>query len=339
MPTASDNPTRAAAIGAIPTLPIFFKLKDRPVVVAGGDLPAVWKADLLAAAGARVAVFAPAPCPEIAPQHDTGERAISVIRRPWQSADLAGAVLAIGALAGNEAEAFRAAAKKASVPVNVIDVPELCDFQFGTIVDRAPLLVAITTDGAVPVLGQALRTRIEAILPPSIAEWVRAAREWRPALQARGLSFAARRRIWERFADRVLSANAAPDEADRRWFLDTLDNIGPTDAGGLFLVGLGSGNPALVTLGAVRALQSAEVIVHAADVPQSVLMLGRREAVRIEEGAATDTAATLTALVQAGKWVAWAGLGNPEVGPDWQSRRDALNNMPYDLAGASKAIG
>ncbi len=108
---------------------------------------------------------------------------------------------------------FAAAARAAGVPVNVIDRPAFCDFSFGAIVNRSPLVIGISTDGAAPVFGQAIRAKIEALIPKGFARWAEAARAWRPRVQALALPFRGRRNFWEKFTDRAV---AAPDQsADR----------------------------------------------------------------------------------------------------------------------------
>lgn len=318
------------SIGSLPTLPLFFKLRERTVVLAGGSLPAVWKAELLAAAGARVFLVDPAPCPEMVLLAERRGDALRLARRSWAPSDLDGAALAVGALEGADAEAFRRAARAAGVPVNIVDVPHLCDFQFGTIVERSPLLIAISTDGAAPVFGQALRTRLEAFLPADIKAWAQAAKDWRPALQAKALSFAARRRFWEVFADRALAGTAhGPTDTDREVCMAAALDTERQSSGALTLVGLGPGAPDLLTLRAVRALQSADVIVHAADVGADLITLGRREAQReVEAELDLATAEEITRLVQVGKQVVWAALGDPDTGPRWLERRLALTIVP-----------
>ena len=155
------------------TLPLFFTLGGRRAVVVGGSEAAAWKAELLSAAGATVEVWDPDPCAEMeALAADPPGGAV----RAGAAALVAGSVRGGGPRGGaaeDEAEAARifAAARAAGVPVNVIDRPAFCTFQFGAIVNRSPLVVGISTDGAAPVFGQAIRSRIEALLPSGFARW------------------------------------------------------------------------------------------------------------------------------------------------------------------------
>jgi siroheme synthase-like protein len=189
--------TTPARIAPLPNLPVFHKLSARKAVVVGGSQGALWKAELLAAAGAEVLVLA-------------GHRAAAklfdglgatVLPRGWRPADLDGAALAVADLADRaEAERFVAAARAAGAPVNIIDRTELCDFTFGTIVNRAPVVIAISTDGGAPTLGQAIRARIESVLPLGLSGWAKAALRWRPQVKARVADFADRRRFWQAFS-------------------------------------------------------------------------------------------------------------------------------------------
>ena len=212
-------------------LPLFFALDNRRVVVTGGTRAAVWKAELLSAAGAAVDVFAPVACDELRELAGRAPRGpVTIHARNLRITDLDGAALVVGACENDrEAAELRAHARAAGVPLNVIDKPEFCDFSFGAIVNRSPLVIGIATDGAAPVFAQAIRARLEALIPAGFARWAAAAGRFRPRLQALELNFRDRRRFWERFSDAALThperapemtdfdawrAVAAPNEAD-----------------------------------------------------------------------------------------------------------------------------
>src|SRR5262249_52895971 len=139
-------------------------------VVAAGNAMAAWKIELLSAAGAHVDVFAVAPAEEVVAAAEAAD--VTLHRRAIADEDFAGAALAIGAF-DDEAPAaeFAAQARAAGIPVNVVDRPALSDFSFGTIVNRSPLVVGISTDGAAPVFAQAIRAKIEAMIPLGFARW------------------------------------------------------------------------------------------------------------------------------------------------------------------------
>ena len=336
MPSGSAAQSDSSpAIGSIPVLPVYFKLRGRKALLAGGSLPAVWKAQLLVAAGAAVVVCDPAPCPEMVALAQNQGDALTIVGRNWTSADFENCALAIGALEGEDATRFHDTARGSGVPVNVIDVPALCDFQFGTIIERSPLLIGISTDGAAPVLGQALRTRIEALLPLNIRKWAQAAKDWRPDVQGRHLGFAARRRYWETFASMALDgAGRDPSQADRAACLSAALGVETAVQGVLTLVGIGPGEPDLITLRAIRSLQSADLIIHDRGVSPEILNLGRREAVRrlaIQDEVAV---AVIAEELGHGRRIAWAGLGDPATSERWRSRRRLLaqRRTPFQIA-------
>src|SRR3569833_1657199 len=199
--------TRPGKMAPLARLPVFFALAGKRVVLAGGSNAAAWKAELMLAAGARLEVYAEDFFDEMqAVAADTRDAAITLINRAWMPDDLDGAALAIGAFEDEQgAAAFAKAARDTGVPVNVIDKPAFCDFSFGAIVNRSPLVLGISTDGAAPVFAQAIRAKIEALLPQVFSRWVALAAAWRRTVKASGLSFAGRRSVWQRFTARAFT--------------------------------------------------------------------------------------------------------------------------------------
>ena len=268
------------------TLPLFFTLAGRRAVVAGGNEAAVWKAELLAAAGATVEVYEPEPCEDMkALAADPPAGTIILNRHPWTPECFSGAAVVIGATE-DEAEGTRIfeAACAWGVPVNVIDNPRCSTFQFGAVVNRSPLVVGISTGGAAPIFGQAIRSRIETLLPAGFKRWAAAAADWRAGVMKLGKP--ARRRFWERFADLALGApERAPETRDRDTLLAEAQHPSqPSGVGHVTLVGAGPGNPELLTLRAVRALRSADVILFDDLVAPEILDFARREARRMLVG-------------------------------------------------------
>ena len=310
---------------ALASLPLFFKLRGARTVVAGGTDGAAWKAELLAAAGAVVDVYAAAPSPALVQLAASLQGAVRLHARGWTPQDLAGSALAVGDCAdAGAAQAFRTAAKAAGVPVNVVDRPEFCDFQFGSIVNRSPLVVGISTDGAAPVFGQALRARIETLLPQGFARWAQAAQDWRPLVQALKLDFRARRGVWELFTSRALAApDRTPDASDRDALLAQARSGTQHDSaiGCVALVGAGPGDPELLTLKAVRLLQSADVVLYDDLVSPHVVDMARREAERIAVGkrgykpscTQHEITGMLVALAHSGKRVVRLKGGDPMI--------------------------
>ncbi|MGC1778121.1 MAG: NAD(P)-dependent oxidoreductase [Xanthobacteraceae bacterium] len=270
-------------MGALARLPLFFSLRGKRAVVAGGSAAAVWKAELLSAAGAKVAVYASdisTAMEELAARHPGS--GIALHRRSWTVADLPGAAIAVGDFADDEhAALFCRAARGAGVPVNLVDRPEFCDFSFGAIVNRSPLVVGISTDGAAPVFAQAIRTKLEALLPAGFAGWAAAAARWRQTVQHSSLSPAGRREFWQRFAALALRRpDRPPHERDFDRFI--AGAAGDTaERGTVTSVGVDPDHPDLLTLRALRALQAADVIVFDDLVPREMLDFARREARKI----------------------------------------------------------
>jgi uroporphyrin-III C-methyltransferase/precorrin-2 dehydrogenase/sirohydrochlorin ferrochelatase len=286
MNTRTPSEARPPRMEALARLPVFFALAGKRAVVAGGSAAAAWKAELLSAAGAAVDVYAPEPSEEmieIAAQPPRGP--VTIHRRAIADADAGGCALIVGACADDrEAAALVAFARCAGVPVNVIDRPDYCDFSFGAIVNRSPLVIGISTDGAAPVFGQAIRAKLEALIPRGFARWAQAAQLWRPRVQALALSFRERRRFWERFTERaVAEPNRAPDESDIETLM-TGARGSENAAGSVVLVGAGPGDAELLTLRAVRALQSADVILIDDLVSPEILDFARREAKKMLVG-------------------------------------------------------
>ena len=202
--TRTPSEARTPRMEPLARLPVFFALAGKRAAIAGGSAAAAWKAELLAAAGAAVEVYAPNPSDEMI--DIAAQASISIHRRVIEPLDFTNAALAVGAFENDgEAAFFAAMARAAGVPVNVIDKPAFCDFSFGAIVNRSPLVIGISTDGAAPVFGQAIRAKLEALIPRGFARWAEAARTWRPRVQALALSFRERRRFWERFTERAVA--------------------------------------------------------------------------------------------------------------------------------------
>lgn len=300
--------SQAQRIGALAKLPVFLDLHSKRAVIAGGSAAAAWKAELLAAAGATVTVYAEDVSAEMQALD------MKIIARRWQPADLNGATLAI-IDAEDDASAieFRAAAKAAGAICSAIDRPDHCDVQFGAIVNRSPVVIGISTDGAAPILAQAIRRRIETLLPNTLGAWAAAAKRIRKIVAERLPAPGLRRSFWERFAERAFLESHVPADIE----------IQPAKAAGghVTLVGAGPGDAELLTLKAMRALQSADVILFDDLVSDDVLELARREARRMMVGKRggrasckqEDINALMIKLARQGKRVVRLKAGDPMV--------------------------
>ena len=316
---------KPARMGALARLPVFLSLDGKRAVVAGGSPAAAWKAELLSASGARVEAYATDICDELQQlAADPPRGAIVINRCPWSADALKNAAVAIGAFEDdNRAAAFASAARAAGVPVNVIDKPAFCDFSFGAIVNRSPLVIGISTDGAAPVFAQAVRAKLEALLPKGFADSAAAAARWRGALKLAGLSFAARRRFWQLFtAHAVANPDREPAQADFDSFIAEVKGLGASvESGSVTLVGAGPGDPELLTLRAVRALQSADVILFDDLVSREVMDFARREARKMLVGKTgfgpsctqEDINSLMVSLAKQGKRVVRLKGGDPLI--------------------------
>ena len=323
--TRTPVETRPPRMEALARLPVFLSLQGRRAVVAGGTPAAAWKADLLSAAGANVDVYADVPSEELlAVARSADHGPVTIHRRAWTAEDFGGAAIAVGACeTETEAEWFAASASAAGVPVNVIDKPKFCHFAFGAIVNRSPLVIGISTDGAAPVFGQAIRAKLEALIPRGFSRWADAARRWRRDVQSSGLSFNARRTFWRLFtADAVRHPNHEPAQTDYdRLLAATWTNAVDADTGSVTLVGAGPGDAELLTLRAVRALQSADVILFDDLVSSEVLEFARREAKKMLVGKTgygpsckqTDINELMVGLAKSGKRVVRLKGGDPMI--------------------------
>ncbi len=280
-PRRERNPDR---IGELATLPVFCKLAGRKVVLAGGSEAAAWKAELLSACGAIVHIYAEQLCEGFDALINEKPKGFIHHQRPWCRRSFDGAAIAVGDVGSEgEAKAFYCAAVTSGVAVNVIDRPAYCQFQFGSIVNRGPVVVGISTDGAAPILGQAIRRRIETVLPPLLRGWAKLAKRIRPVINETLPTGRDRRLFWERFADQAFSGTEAKLE-DVSHLLERTHNQDVGDRGKVTLVGAGPGDAELLTVKAVRALQAADIILFDDLVSDDVLELSRREAKRMLVG-------------------------------------------------------
>jgi len=267
-------------------LPLFRDLRGRRVIVSGGGEIARSKLRTLLRTEARVIVHAAAPHPELLALAARG--ALTLIPRPLAQGDATCAALVFGAN-GDAAEDARVAAiaRRAGALVNIVDDLEGSDFISPALVDRAPVVVAIGTEGAAPVLARRIKADIEAMLPQTLGPLARLAAGFRHAVEV--LPFGRpRREFWTRYFDRegpaALEAGGEAAVRDRLQSLLDEQVAGPCPAGRVSLVGAGPGDPELLTLRARNRLHEADVIVHDQLVPQPILDLGRREALFLAVG-------------------------------------------------------
>jgi uroporphyrin-III C-methyltransferase / precorrin-2 dehydrogenase / sirohydrochlorin ferrochelatase len=265
--------------------PLFLDLHERRVVVIGGGPVAERKIDLLVQSGARIHIVAPALTDALKIRVMAGE--ITHEPRDFEPADLDGARLAIAATDSphvNEAVALAADAR--NILVNVVDGAALSSGILPAIVDRSPLIIAIGTEGSAPVLARHVRALLESVVDESLGRLAGLLGRWRARIKQRVPGAGARRRLYERIidgpvADRVREARDAQAE---RVLAQLLAKDGEDPAGLVQIVGAGPGDPGLLTLNALRALQRADVVLYDRLVSREVLKLARREALMIDAG-------------------------------------------------------
>ncbi|WP_447733746.1 siroheme synthase CysG [Aeromonas veronii] len=266
-------------------LPIFCRLDNKPVLLVGGGDVAERKARLLLDAGAHLTVVAPELDPELAALAATGE--IEWLAGEFAPAQLTGKWLVVAATDRREVNALvYQSANQARIFANVVDDPKRSSFIMPSIIDRSPLMVAISSGGKAPVLARLLREKLEALLPQHLGAVATFAGSLRERVKARFASMGERRRFWERLlgADRLGQALARGDSASAQQLADSLFANESQSAGEVVLVGAGPGDPGLLTLHALRQMQQADLVVYDRLVSDEVMALVRRDARRIFVG-------------------------------------------------------
>ena len=303
-------------MGTLNTFPLSYIVEGRKIIIVGGTDEALNKARLASKTTAQVVIVSR----QI--EADFSVHADAVHERPLVAGDLDGAALVFGAEEGEDAELAKAEARRRGVPLNVVDVPPECDFYTPSIVDRAPLTVAISTEGDAPVLARLVRARIEAMLSPSVGKIASLAGRLRHKAEALIHDNAARRRFYEALVTSP-EIEAAEQRGAGTAAAESLlvSHAAGTGQGVVWLIGAGPGTEDLLTLRAQRLLQEADVIVHDQLVPQVVVDMARRDAERISVGKAkghhsfsqAQINTLIVRLADEGKRVARLKSGDPMV--------------------------
>lgn len=306
-------------------LPIFMDLRDRHCLLVGGGEVAARKTDLLLQAGARVQAVAPRLGAAMQALVDAGR--IAYRAGKFRDTDLDGAQLVIAASDDRAVNARVAGlADSRGVPVNVVDDPALCRFIMPAIVDRSPVVAAISTGGSSPVLARLMRGRLEVLIPAAFGRLAALAGEFRQQVRTRIGDPGRRRRFWEQvlagpIAEMIYAGRDESARASLIAALDGYDDAGQVAPGEVYLVGAGPGDPDMLTFRALRLMQQADVVVHDRLVSRSVLDLTRRDAPRIYAGkkrashalAQENINALLVRLAREGKRVLRLKGGDPFI--------------------------
>ncbi len=268
-------------------LPVFLRVKDAKVVLIGGGTIGTRKARLLLKAGAVLTVVAPEISSEL--ELSLTEHGGVWSQSRFEPSDLDQAKLVVAATSNSDLNAqVSERARALSIPVNVVDSPELCTFIFPSIVDRSPVVIAISSSGRSPVLARLLRRKIEALVPAAYGRLAEFAGRMRDSVKEKIEAESPRRLFWEqvidgRIGEMVLAGREKQAQDALREELEKVDEGGP---GEVFLIGAGPGDPDLMTFKAVRLLQSADVVLFDRLVSEPILELSRRDAERIYVGKA-----------------------------------------------------
>ncbi|SMQ66779.1 uroporphyrinogen-III C-methyltransferase [Devosia lucknowensis] len=261
-------------MGSLNTFPLSFKVKGKRIIIVGGADEALNKVRLVSKTTASIEIYSR----QI--EADFSAFPVSVHQRGLNVDDIVGAALVFVAEESDDAELAKREARRLGIPLNVVDVPAECDFYTPSIVERAPLTVAISTEGDAPVLARLVRAQIEALLAPGIGKIASLAGGLRHRVESLIHDGAARRRYYE---DLVTRPGMDRDAAEA--LLDQHVAVGSRQ-GVVWLIGAGPGAEDLLTLRAQRLLQQADVIVHDQLVPSAVVEMGRRDAEQICVGKA-----------------------------------------------------
>ena len=324
-------------------LPLFHNLRGRLVLLVGGGDVALRKARLLSEAGARLRVVAPAIEPELLSL--VQQRGGETLLQNYSADQLEGAQLVIAATDDGELNArVSREAQARSLPVNAVDAPEHCTVIFPAIVDRSPLMIAVSTGGHAPVLARLTRARIETLFPHSWGRLAQLAQRFRSRVKAAFSTINQRRVFWEDvfqgdIAERVFSGR--DDEAERLLVERLEQQKGQRYQGEVYLVGAGPGDPDLLTFRALRLMQQADVVLHDRLVPDVIIDLCRRDADRIYVGKARADHAVpqeqinqlLVRLAKEGKRVLRLKGGDPFIfGRGGEEIEElAANGIPFQV--------
>jgi len=335
-------------------LPLFLRLEGSSALIVGGGTVAARKADWLLKAGARLSVVAPALGTELGARAARAELVHHAAR--FSPQHLEGCAIAVAASDEPAVNAaVSAAARARRIPVNVVDSAELSTFIFPAIIDRSPIVVAVSSAGHAPVLARRVRELIEALLPARLGALARFLGARRAAVR-RAFRASARRAFWERIISGPAAGEvlAGQEPAAERSFAAELHRArrpaSGVGAGEVYLIGAGPGDPDLLTLRALQLLQQADVILYDRLVPEAILERARRDAERIfvgkesggHPGRQGEIEELLVELARAGKRVARLKGGDPFVFGRGGEEVEALtrHGIPWRVVpGITAALG
>ena len=266
-------------------LPIFINVRQNPCLVIGGGDIALRKINLLIKAQAKVDCLSPLFCEGITNLSQNGD--VNLIQKRFESDDIKDYAIIIASTDDSSVNALISkSAKKARIPVNVVDSPELSSFIMPSIVDRSPVIIAVSSAGRAPVLARIIRAKLETVIPSAYGVLAEIAGEYRQKVKDRFSKIKDRRAFWESIfsgviAEKVFSGriNEAKDDIDKQ-----LKQASQMELGEVYLVGAGPGDPDLLTFKALRLIQQADVVLYDRLVSKGVMELVRRDSELIYVG-------------------------------------------------------
>ncbi|MFC0819693.1 siroheme synthase CysG [Moraxella marmotae] len=263
------------------TLPLFFNLKNKTVLIVGGGYVAYRKATLLAKAGASIVAIAKNFDDEFLAFLE--QQSFVAVQKSFDGSDVGSHQpdLIVSATDNHTVNlAVHAAAKQHGVAINVVDTPDLCDFIFPAIVDRSPIVIGVSSNGKAPVLARLIRAKIESSLPSSLGLLAKKAGDFRQTVKDALPSITERRYFWESIFNRALKDEKIAELPDE------LQNFCQNNqkSGEVYIVGAGAGDPDLLTFKALRLMQQADVVLYDALVSDEILDLCRRDSQKIFVG-------------------------------------------------------
>ncbi len=333
-------------------LPVFLNIRNKACLVVGGGEVAARKVTMLMQANAVVFLVAPELNEALSPLAAEGK--IKHLKANFHPLHLKNITLVIAATNDNEVNRqVSEAAQHCNIPVNVVDQPDLCTFIMPSIIDRSPLLIALSSSGQSPVLVRLLRAQLETTIPVAYGRLAALAGRLRQQVKQHFKHPDNRRIFWEKmlqgaFTEHVL---AGRDQAAENYLLQSLHQIpDQSPRGEVYLVGAGPGNPDLLTFRAMRLMQQADVVIYDRLVSPTILEMVRRDATRIYAGKERNHHTLqqesinqlLVRLAQAGKRVLRLKGGDPFIfgrgGEEIESL--AAHNIPFQVVpGITAASG
>jgi len=333
-------------------LPIFFKASKKQCLVVGGGDIALRKVNLLINSGALVECIAPEFCQALLERSEESA-SLSLTHRAFESMDVNNQALVVSATDDKDLNAIVSRLASAmNIPVNVVDSPDISSFIMPSIVDRSPLLIAISSGGRAPVLARIIRAKLETTIPSAYGKLAQIAGEYRQKVKNKFSNIKDRRAFWESVlsgvvAEKIMTGRVQSAKKDIE---QQLENATPQQVGEVYLVGAGPGDPDLLTFKALRLMQQADVVLYDRLVSEPVMALVRRDAELVyvgkkaggESSRQSDINEQLVQLANSGKRICRLKGGDPFIFGRGGEEIETLseNGIPFQVVpGITAASG